>query len=176
MIDSAARWLQRAWILIGWIGISAVIVLSLIPSPPQLLRVEQGDKVEHMLAFGSLMFWFAQVYVQRRRRLMTAGLLAALGIAIEFAQGDTGYRTFEYADMGADCAGTIVGWLLAPPRVPNLYAWSERVLLAPKPPLDPSARLLLPSGCNGSRPLLSVDGAGRHCYIDAPETAPPPAH
>jgi VanZ family protein len=130
MIDSAASWFRRAWIVIGWVGISAVIVLSLIPSPPQLLPVEQGDKVEHMLAFGSLMFWFAQVYAQRGRRLTTAGLLAALGIAIEFAQGDTGYRTFEYADMGADCAGIIVGWLLAPPRLPNLYAWSEHLILA----------------------------------------------
>jgi VanZ family protein len=130
MIDSAADWLRRAWIAIGWFGIGAVIVLSLIPSPPQLLPVEQGDKVEHMLAFGSLMFWFAQVYLQRSRRLTTAGLLAALGVAIEFAQGDTGYRTFEYADMGADCAGIFVGWVLAPPRLSNLYAWSEQFLLA----------------------------------------------
>ena len=129
MIDSGASWLRRAWIGIGWAGIGAVVVLSLIPSPPQLLPVEAGDKAEHMLAYGSLMFWFAQVYVQRSRRLTTAGLLAALGVTIEFVQRDTGYRTFEYADMAADCAGILVGWLLAPPRLPNLYAWSEQFLL-----------------------------------------------
>jgi VanZ family protein len=130
MIDSAARRLRRAWIVIGWVGVIGVIVLSLIPSPPQLLPVDQGDKVEHMLAFGSLMFWFAQVHLQRHGRLATAGLLVALGVAIEFAQRETGYRSFEYADMGADCAGIFVGWLLAPPRLPNLYAWSEHFLLA----------------------------------------------
>jgi hypothetical protein len=29
----------------------------------------------------------------------------------------TGYRSFEYADMIADGAGIFVGWLLAPPRL-----------------------------------------------------------
>ena len=123
MTDSAASRLRRAWIVTGWAGVIAVIVLSLIPSPPQLLPVDQGDKAEHLLAFGSLMFWFAQVYLQRRGRQATAGLLVALGVAIELAQGQTGYRSFEYADMGADCAGIFVGWVL--PRLPNLYAWSE---------------------------------------------------
>src|SRR5437867_3489618 len=104
MIDSPPSGLRRVWIGIGWVGVIAVIALSLIPSPPQLLPVDQGDKVEHMLAFGSLMFWFAQVYLQRRGRVATAALLAALGVAIEFAQGQTGYRSFEYADMIADCA------------------------------------------------------------------------
>ena len=132
MFDSAASGLRRAWIAIGWAGVIAVIVLSLIPSPPQLLPVDQADKAEHMLAFGSLMFWFAQVYLPLRARLATAGLLAALGVAIELAQGQTAYRSFEYADMGADCAGIFVGWVLAPPRLANLYAWSERFLLTLK--------------------------------------------
>jgi VanZ family protein len=105
------------------------VVLSLIPSPPQVLPMDQADKAEHMLAFGSLMFWFAQVYLPLRARLATAGLLVALGVAIEFVQGQTGYRSFEYADMGADCAGIFVGWVLAPPRLANLYAWTERFLV-----------------------------------------------
>ena len=130
MIEFAGSRLRCAWIIVGWVGVIAVIVLSLIPSPPQLLPVDQGDKLEHMLAFGSLMFWFAQVYVRRCGRLTTAGLLTGLGVAIEIAQGDTGYRTFEYADMGADCVGIFIGWLLAPPRLPNLYTWSEHLILA----------------------------------------------
>lgn len=133
MFDSAASGLRRAWIAIGWVGVIAVVVLSLIPSPPQVLPMDQADKAEHMLAFGSLMFWFAQVYLPLRARLATAGLLVALGVAIEFVQGQTGYRSFEYADMGADCAGIFVGWVLAPPRLANLYAWTERFLLTRKP-------------------------------------------
>jgi VanZ family protein len=130
MIGFAASRLQWAWIIIGWVGVVAVTVLALIPSPPRLVPVEQGDKVEHVLAFGSLMYWFAQVYLQRRSRLAAAGLLMALGVAIEFLQGETGYRSFEYADMGAECVGIFIGWLLAPPRLPNLYAWSEHLILA----------------------------------------------
>jgi VanZ family protein len=129
MGDSIACRLKRAWIVIGWAGVAGVSVLSLIPNPPQLVPVDQGDKVEHIVAFGGLMFWFAQLYLERRGRLATALLLATLGITIEFAQRETGYRSFEYADMGADCAGIFVGWLLAPPRMPNLYTWSERFLL-----------------------------------------------
>jgi VanZ family protein len=132
MFDSATSGLRRAWIAIGWVGVIAVVVLALIPSPPDLLPADQADKAEHMLAFGSLMFWFAQVYLSLRARLATAGLLMALGVAIEFAQGQTAYRSFEYADMGADCAGIVVGWVLAPPRLANLYAWSERFLLTRK--------------------------------------------
>ena len=32
--------------------------------------------------------------------------------------------------MIADGAGIFVGWVLAPPRLPSLYAWFERFLLA----------------------------------------------
>jgi VanZ family protein len=130
MIDAAPSGLRRAWVSIGWVGVVAVVALSLMPSPPQLLPVDQADKAEHILAFGGLMFWFAQVYLSRRGRLAAAALLLALGVGIEFAQGQTGYRSFEYADMIADGAGIFVGWLLAPPRLPSLYAWSGRFLLA----------------------------------------------
>ena len=74
------------------------------------------------------MFWFAQVNLQRGGRVATAGLLLALGVAIAFVQRETSYRSFEYADMGADCDGIVLGWMLAPPRLPNLLALSERCL------------------------------------------------
>jgi VanZ like family len=127
-IGSAADRLARAWITIGWAGVIAVTVLSLIPVPSQLIPLEEGDKAAHLVAFGGLMFWFAQVYLQRGARLATAVLLLALGVAIEFVQRETGYRSFEYADMGADCVGIVLGWMLAPPRLPNLLAWSQRWL------------------------------------------------
>ena len=36
-----------------------------------------------------------------------AGVIA-VGVAIEFVQRETGYRTFEYANMGADCDGIVL--------------------------------------------------------------------
>jgi hypothetical protein len=50
----------------------------------------------------------------------------ALGIALEFVQGWTDYRTFEVADMVADALGVAVGWALAPPRLPNFLQLIEK--------------------------------------------------
>jgi VanZ family protein len=52
--------------------------------------------------------------------------MVALGIALEYAQRTTGYRSFDIADMVADAAGVAIGWLLAPPRLPNLLSWAEK--------------------------------------------------
>jgi VanZ family protein len=42
-----------------------------------------------------------------------------MGIAIEFVQGATGYRSFEVMDMVADAIGVLLGWAaaLALPRL-----------------------------------------------------------
>jgi len=111
--------LRSAWLGLGWLGVAGVVVLSLIPSPPQL-GVEHGDKFGHTAAYALLMWWFTQAWLRRERRALTAVSLLALGVAIEFAQGWSGLRDFSVADMGADAFGIALGWLLAPPRAPNL--------------------------------------------------------
>ena len=114
--------LRAAWIAVGWVGVAAVTVLSLIPAPPELIPLDHGDKVGHLIAYGCLMFWFAQVYLRSRTRwLITVGLVA-LGIALEHVQGWTGWREFSYADMAADAIGVILGWAAAPERTPNLLS------------------------------------------------------
>jgi VanZ family protein len=40
-------------------------------------------------------------------------LLAALGVAVEFLQGMTGYRHFEPSDMVANANGVLLGWVWA---------------------------------------------------------------
>ncbi len=59
------------------------------------------------------MFWFCQLYASRRARVGYALGFIALGIALEFIQRATGYRSFELWDMVADGAGVLIGWLLA---------------------------------------------------------------
>jgi VanZ family protein len=118
--------LERAWLAVGWLGVVAVVWLSLMPEPPRLDMV-QGDKLQHLAAYGSLMLWFAQVAVARHPRMRAAILLVALGVALEFAQRATGYRTFSYADMAANALGVACGWLLAPPRLPNMLRIVERI-------------------------------------------------
>jgi len=121
--------MRSAWIALGWVGVIAVSVLSLIPEPPELIGIEEGDKIEHLLVYGSLMFWFAQVYVQRRSRWSVAIRLIAMGVCLEFVQGWTGWRLFSYADMLANTAGVAVGWLIATPRTPNLLSLARAYTL-----------------------------------------------
>ena len=71
------------------------------PSPPG------SDKVGHLAAYGALMFWFAQLYA---RRVPWAAGFVVLGVALEFAQGWTGYRSFDVNDMLANTAGVGLGW------------------------------------------------------------------
>lgn len=122
-------WLRQTWLIVGWGGVAGIIVLSLIPSPPELIPVEQGDKAEHVLAYGILMFWFAQIYLRQPARVIAAALLVALGVGLEYAQGWTGWREFSYADMAADALGVALGWLLAPPRTRNLLTLARSLLL-----------------------------------------------
>jgi VanZ family protein len=101
--------LRAAWIGAGWAMVGAIVWLSLTPSPPKV-DFEYSDKVGHLLAYGSLMFWFSQLYLARRTRLAYAAGFAAMGVALEFIQGWTGYRDFEVYDMLANATGVAVGW------------------------------------------------------------------
>jgi len=96
----------------AWLYVAAIIWLSLTPSPPQL-DVAGGDKLEHFVAYGVLMFWYGMLYRSARARIGWALFCVALGVALEFAQRATGYRTFELGDMAADALGVLAGALAA---------------------------------------------------------------
>ena len=117
---------RRLWLFVGWSMVVTVIYLSLAPVSIDV-GVEQGDKYLHALAYSALMLWFASLYTGPARRLLLAAALVGMGIAIEFLQGLTDYRTFEIADMVADAVGVGAGWLCAPPRLPNILSGVERL-------------------------------------------------
>jgi len=101
--------MRPVWLALGWGLVAAIVWLSLTPSPPKV-DFEQSDKVGHFLAYGSLMFWFSQLYVAPKTRLAYAAGFAAMGVALEFIQGWTGYRDFEVYDMLANGTGVALGW------------------------------------------------------------------
>jgi hypothetical protein len=78
------------------------------------------DKIEHVLAYGLLMFWFAHLEPQERGRIRLAVGIMGIGVALECLQGLIGHREFSPADMGANGLGVLLGWLAAPPRVRDL--------------------------------------------------------
>jgi VanZ family protein len=118
------RW-TATWLTIAWLLVATVIVLSLVrlgATPPR----SHSDKVGHVLAYATLMFWFGQIYSRGRAKLFIAAALALMGVALEIAQEYTGYRTFDYADIAANTFGVVVGWLIGPPRSANLLLFVER--------------------------------------------------
>ncbi|MGH8720461.1 MAG: VanZ family protein [Burkholderiales bacterium] len=97
-----------AAITCAWIYAAAIVWLSLAPEVPDP-GVEHGDKLAHFLAYAALMFWFCYLYRDTRVRIGYALLWIAMGVALEFAQGSTGYRSLELADMAANALGVLAG-------------------------------------------------------------------
>lgn len=117
---------RRIWLLLGWGMVFSVAVLSLIPVEADL--GEGRDKVAHFVAYGSLSFWFALLFEGRARQLGIAIAFAAMGVAIEFLQGLTDYRSFEVADMVANAIGAALGWALAQTPLGGALDRAERLI------------------------------------------------
>jgi len=115
---------RRFWLVVGWALVLLVIYLSLTPTPIEV-PLAQGDKLSHVLAYLVLMSWFANIYQSSIRRIEFALGFIVLGVGLEFVQRWTGYRSFEVADMAAGTVGVTIGWILAPPRMPNYLGIME---------------------------------------------------
>lgn len=121
-LDLRAR---QLWLLIGWTLVFFVVYLSVAPVSVET-GVEQGDKLLHTFAYGVLMVWFANLYARLAWRRTFAAAFVAMGIALEFVQGWSGYRIFDVADVAANATGVAAGWALAPPRLPNFLRGIEK--------------------------------------------------
>lgn len=115
---------RRLWLSLGWILVLSVIYFSLTPVPIEI-PVAEGDKFGHLLAYGTLMVWFSNLYGNLNSRLFFSIGFVAMGIVLEFIQGWTGYRSFDIIDMAANASGVFAGWVLAPPRTPNFLRYIE---------------------------------------------------
>ena len=111
----------------GWLMVAAIIWLSVMPSPPDP-GIVYGDKLEHVLAYGMLMFWFCQLHAGWRTRLVYAIGFAAMGVALEFVQGALTNRTYEEFDMVANGLGVATGWMVAQASGARVFARIERLI------------------------------------------------
>jgi VanZ family protein len=110
---------RRVWTIVGVGLVVAVVVLSLVPQT----RIEHADKLHHLAAYFVLMHWFAQLYPGGAARGRLAAGFVTMGIVLEGLQGLTGYRDASALDALTNAAGVALGWLAAPPRLPNLLDW-----------------------------------------------------
>ncbi len=100
---------RAVWLALGWLWVVSAFYLSLMPQP---YVFKFSDKLNHAMAYALLMLWFCQHYVGRARFKLLLWLVF-MGVLIEFLQGLTGYRYFEFADMLANSIGVLLGWGLA---------------------------------------------------------------
>lgn len=110
--SSEFQW-YRLWVLIGWTLIAMVVYFSLSASPPKVLEFTSGDKLKHLLAYGVLMGWFAQLYPAKNQLFLWALAFCLLGVVVEFIQDWSGYRFFDVVDMAANFIGVLLGWWLS---------------------------------------------------------------
>jgi len=91
----------------GLMGVALVAVESLVAGQPGAVRI---DKILHFAGYAILAAVFA---LALRARFLAPALvgLAAMGLAIEFLQTQTG-RTFDLRDAYADAKGVAVGGAL----------------------------------------------------------------
>jgi VanZ family protein len=120
--------LERFWLIVGLGFIAIVVFLSLTTDPPDT-GLPQGMKIGHVLAYCWLMSWFAQIYRTASTRYRLALTFCALGIALEYVQGLTDYRGFEYSDMLINAVGVGLGLLLSYTPFQNGLARVEMLLL-----------------------------------------------
>ena len=73
--------MRRLLLAGGWLFAAAIVVLSLMPAPPDI-DVPHGDKLGHLLAYGLLMFWFCFLYRYRYTRLAYGIGWIALAVVI----------------------------------------------------------------------------------------------
>ena len=122
---------RRLWAGCGLAFVGLVIYLSLAPTAPEIGTVGE-IKLGHVAAYAWLMFWFAQVMQTLARRVAVAIALVAMGIALEFLQGMTGYRTFAVADMVSNGIGVLLGLLLGHTAAGRALALIDARLVPPR--------------------------------------------
>jgi VanZ family protein len=102
--------MQRVYLeRLAWAYVAFIWVMSLIPL--SMPAVPNSDKIGHFLAYGLLALCFGLI---RQQKLALIWLLASLmGVAIEFAQALTPYRSFDTLDMLANAGGALIGIVIA---------------------------------------------------------------
>ncbi len=101
------RHLLLCWRVMAWTALGVVVIGSLMPNP-QLPDFRWSDKVFHTGAYAVLMVLFHDAY--RPHRNLSVVALIGLGVALEWAQGLTGYRYADPWDATANAAGALTGW------------------------------------------------------------------
>jgi hypothetical protein len=113
----------KFWSALGWLLVASVAIGSLIPGPMLEKVAAVDDKIMHAGAYFVLMIWFAGFY-RRAVYPVIAAVLLALGIGLDLLQRLTETRSFDWYDIGMNCAGVLIGLALS---LSLIGGWCQRV-------------------------------------------------
>jgi VanZ family protein len=118
----------RLW-LSGWLfGLVLLLWFSLTPLP-LLVPVAQGDKLEHVLSYAVLAGYAGALFAARDVRIAAALGLIALGIVLEWLQGQTSYRFADPYDALANTIGVLLGMAVAMTSLGDTLQWLDARLV-----------------------------------------------
>jgi len=118
---------KALWFFTGVALIALVIYLSLTSSPIDTgLNFPYEDKLYHALAYLALMGWFGQIYHTVRQRNILAIAFITLGLSMEYMQSFDPNRMAEFADMIANFAGVLIGYMLTATGLKNTLLFIEQ--------------------------------------------------
>jgi hypothetical protein len=120
---------SNLWLFIGLLLVMLVTVASLVPYIPYVPYFRGVDKLGHFAAYVAITFWFGLICGRNRVRWTIAMGFILMGMCLEYLQRMSGYRTFEYTDMGANAAGVLCALLLVQTRLSRGLAVVEKSLL-----------------------------------------------
>lgn len=119
---------KLGWQIIG-LALVAFVIQASLTSNPVKVEITNFDKYAHTAGYFVLMGWFVQIYQTRLSVNILAVLFILMGIGLEFIQGMTGYRYFDFYDMLANSLGVILAWLLSKTVFSDLLYYFERYFL-----------------------------------------------
>ncbi len=109
---------HSTWLYFGWVFFIAVLTLlpgSLIPTVSwDFISI---DKTVHIILFSVLVFLGLTAtnngtlrIFRRKPIVLNIGAAIAYGYIIELTQSFVPQRSYDFADLTADCVGTLVGY------------------------------------------------------------------
>jgi VanZ family protein len=123
-LQHAALWRTLSILLLIFVLLAAMSPTLWFDSKVKaLIWFEHVDKWLHAMTFAGLAVWFAGMFAVRAYWRIALGLWI-FGLTIEGCQLLVSYRMAEWADIGANTAGIIVGLLAA---AAGLGTWGLRV-------------------------------------------------
>lgn len=104
---------RKLWLILGIIYILIIVAGSLLRVPEMNIAYDHTDKIIHFMLYFLLVGWFVQLYQHINSRLLILAGAMTLGMFIEYLQGMTAYRSFDYLDGVANSIGALSAFLLA---------------------------------------------------------------